>query len=90
MDLMFLMASHCSTWYHHQIQMPVKKGPNTVQITILVTPDTRALADKLARRMGKPGIAVTRTDILRAAVLLGLGVLTQETVAPANAKRSTR
>ena len=58
--------------------MPRERGPNTVQITILVTPETRDEADKLARRMSKPGIAVTRTDVLRSAVLRGLDALAAE------------
>jgi len=71
--------------------MPREQGPNTVQITILVTPETRDEADKLARRMSKSGIVVTRTDVLRAAVLQGLEALSVEHPAvAAEAKRRQR
>jgi hypothetical protein len=58
--------------------MPREKGPHTVQLTILVMPETRELADKLARQLSKPGILVTRTDVLRAAVLRGLEAMAAE------------
>jgi hypothetical protein len=70
--------------------MPRERGPNTVQITILVTPETRDDADRLARRMSKPGIPVTRTDVLRAAVLRGLDALGAEHPDPPEAKRRQR
>jgi hypothetical protein len=57
--------------------MPREKGENTVQLTLLVTPETRALADSLAKRMSQPGIDVTRTDVLRAALLRGLEALAE-------------
>lgn len=57
-----------------------------MQLTILVTPETRTLADRLARRMSTPGITVTRTDVLRAAVLRGLDGMAAEHPEP-DAKR---
>lgn len=58
--------------------MPRERGENTVQLTVLVAPETRALADKLADRMSQPGIKVTRTDVLRAALLRGLEALAEQ------------
>lgn len=71
--------------------MPREKGPDTIQLTLLVTPETRDLADAIARRMSKVGIAVvTRTDVLREAVRRGLASLDAEHAEPTKGRGAKR
>jgi hypothetical protein len=60
---------------HPLSTMPRPKSDYTVQITLLVTKELRDRADRLSQTMPPRGMRMTRTDVLRAALAEGLGVL---------------
>jgi hypothetical protein len=68
-------------------RVPRPKSENDRQVTIKLPRAAVAQADELAGRMASPGVHVTRTDALRAAVLRGLAALVEEHPPEKRAKR---
>ena len=62
------------------IYTPMPRAPteNSIQIAVRVPPAWLERADALAPTIARPGIAATRTDVLRAALARGLDALEQE------------
>jgi len=58
--------------------MPRPPSPNAVQISIRVPPEWLERADAVAEKMGRPGLEMTRADVLRMALVQGLEFVEQE------------
>jgi hypothetical protein len=54
------------------------RGKFTVQITMRIPRDWLHFADQLAKRLSRPGLEVSRTDAMRAAIAAGFNALSSE------------
>jgi len=61
-----------------QHAMPRPASENTFQITFKIPQQWIGHADALAASMSRPGLTVTRTDVLRTALATGLAALEGE------------
>ncbi|WP_394821395.1 hypothetical protein [Pendulispora albinea] len=52
--------------------MPRARSENAIQITLRVEPEWLPRADAVARELGRPGFFVTRTSVIRMAMVQGL------------------
>jgi hypothetical protein len=59
--------------------MPRAPSENTFQVTFKIPESWVTRADELAASMSRPGLTITRTDALRAAMGHGLAALEAET-----------
>ncbi len=59
-------------------RVPRPKGPNDAQLTFNLPGEWVDELDRLAEKMSRPGISVTRTDVLRLAVRTGIDHLSAE------------
>jgi len=59
-------------------RVPRPKGPNDAQITFNLPGAWVDDLDRLAQSLSRPGIVVTRTDVLRLAVRTGIDALAHE------------
>jgi hypothetical protein len=55
--------------------MPRAKTANDVQVSIKLPAAVVAQADELAGRLAPPGAVLTRTDVLRAAIIRGISAI---------------
>jgi len=55
------------------------QSENTFQIALKVSPSSIKDADRLAKALSTEGISITRTDIIRSALIKGLRALQKET-----------
>ena len=67
--------------------MPRPPSENTFQVTFKIPDAWVAQADEVAAAMSHPGVTLTRTDAMRAALARGLEALHAEHAKPARGKR---
>lgn len=68
-------------------RVPRPKGPNDAQLTFNLPGGWVEDLDRLAQTLSRPGMAVTRTDVLRMAVRTGIDTLAAEHPEPRRPKR---
>jgi len=62
--------------------MPRPPSQNAVQISIRVPPEWLQRADAIAAKMARPGLEMTRADVLRMALVQGLDSVEREVKKP--------
>ncbi|WP_394841310.1 hypothetical protein LZC95_30095 [Pendulispora brunnea] len=62
--------------------MPRPPSPNAIQISIRVPPEWLERADVVATKMSRPGLEMTRADVLRMALVQGLDLVEREVKKP--------
>jgi len=60
------------------MRVPRPKGPNDAQMTFNLPASWVDELDRLAEGLSRPGMVVTRTDVLRLAVRTGIDILSAE------------
>lgn len=76
----------------HDVQGGMARPPseNSTQIAIRMPDEWLTRADTLIPWITRPGIAATRTDVIRAAIARGLAALEAEHAAETKAKKSAK
>lgn len=67
--------------------VPRAKSKNTTQLVVRVPEDWLPRLDALIDVIASEGVATTRTDVVRAAIAAGLGVLEARAVAPKKSRK---
>lgn len=67
--------------------MPRPQSENTYPLSVKVPRSWVDLADEVAEKMSRPGVNVTRTDAIRAALWAGLQQLSQDESKKGSTKR---
>ena len=81
------MKTHAKTWTLLEGSTVPRPPSDTVQVAIRIPREWLAKADELAKRISRPGVTMSRTDALRAAIAAGFAALEGEGESPAAAKK---